>query len=100
MARYPTTPEVMLPTRKSNTSRASIPDPTASTRLKSPAEAQKEPNRDGRPRARDAGKQGCRLGQADTDRLLEAKLVRGAGLTTHVLAHYEERANQHQVERD
>jgi hypothetical protein len=39
MARYPTTPEVMLPTRKSNTSRASIPDPTASTRLKSAAAA-------------------------------------------------------------
>src|ERR671918_2559199 len=37
MARYPTTPEVILPTRKSNTSLASIPDPKASARLKSAA---------------------------------------------------------------
>src|SRR5918995_966378 len=65
-----------------------------------PPEAQKEAERDRRPRARDTGEHGRRLGQADTERLLEAQLVGGACLPTHHLTHYEERANQHQVERD
>ena len=95
-------------------SRESIPDPKASTRLKSaaavvmgtlmetrrlvPPEPQKEADQSSPPSGRRGT--GPPSGPGRYQRLLEAQLVGGTGLPAHALTHDEERANQHQVERD